>query len=178
MAHVISSREKTISFITIAVIISVFFYNILAVPLADKYRVLNAKIGKQELELNKAYHLIENRDRIENEYKGLFSKAKEDEGKKSKDEIIYGTLREMQNAIKYANLTLTDIKPELTKKIEGHEVVPLVMKAEGTINEIAKFLHYIGNSMNFVSIETFQISPKNTASPKLELKLTINRFIF
>ena len=171
----ISKREKIIGVIAAIIVFSGFAYKLILANVVNQYQSLNKEIDKARLELQRANRLLSNQKQIEDTYNKLFAEKK---SLKTDNEIVFDVLSEIQAASKSANINLTDIKPQAAKKIDGFAVLPIDLKAEGSIKELTKFLYSLINSQNFIKIETFQIAPKSSYNPTLELRLSINKFNF
>lgn len=171
----ISKREKIIGAVAVTVVLSGLVYKLILANAINQYQALNKEIVKARLDLERANRLLSNQKQIEDAYSKVFAEKKSN---KTENEIVFDVLSEIQAASKGANINLTDIKPQAAKKTGGFAVLSIDLKAEGSVKEITKFLYSLINSQNFIKIETFQISPKSSTNPTLELRLSLNKFNF
>jgi hypothetical protein len=158
MQKLISKREKTTLYLTIAVIIFAIFFNFLIAPALSKYDNLNREVKVNSAKLKKYRWLLAQKDIIQNKYKS-FSVSPKLPG--AQEDNLLATLATLEEMAKNAALRIIDVRPERQNfERNRRKEITIELKTEGPMESYLRFIYDIENSLLLLRIKEFQLTAK------------------
>lgn len=152
-----TKREKTLIYLTAAIIIFSVLLNILILPLLNKYELLNKEINIARARLIRYTRLLSQKENIEKEYGKLLSDVKLSDRQQDAPMAI---LSELENLAKAANVRIIDIRPQSQQGKAAHRQVLVDFRTEGDMQGHMKLIYNIENSLLLLKIKRFRLSSK------------------
>ena len=157
MQRILSKREKSILYITVAVIFLGIGFNLITETVLKKNDALNKEIAITRIKLKKYSWLLANREAIHNKYNKFAQGADLPQEKGKRSGTLVATLSELETVAKESNIRIIDLRPQAQKEADSLKkrgFAPLILP-KGTYTIVC-----IGN-----------LSDQKTAKPLLsELK--------
>lgn len=154
---ILTKRERVILFLTFGVIIFSLIFNFIFMPLKNRFSSLNQQILSNRIKLEKSLKLLKERERIKARYTEISSLIKKDI---SEEEILAGTLSELENFANTSGFRITDIRPQSPKISATHKEFLIEIRGEGGIKGFLRFMYELENSTYLLKIKRFQLNPK------------------
>ena len=160
MAKVLTKREKSVFFITVAVVIFSLVFHFLIAPVINDNDILNKEINVAQSKLRKYLRLLSQKDNIEKAY-NQFSSAFSI--KDAQDDKQVEVLSELERLAKDANIRIIDIRPSLNvfSGSSAYKETLVDFRAEGNMEGFTKFIYEIENSLSLLKIRKLQLSTKS-----------------
>lgn len=147
-----------ILYVAAAILILSLGFNLLISPILAKNDGLNKEINLTKAKLHKYAGILSRKELISRRYNGLFAGLND---KSLKPGSAAGSLSELEDAAKSANIRIIDIRPEGAAKISALSKGELSeLRTEGAIEDYFKFIYSIENSSSLLSIKKIQLKVK------------------
>ncbi len=161
MAKILTKREKFSLFTAAGVIIFAVFFNLIIMPLIDKFESLGKETMIARAKLNKYLWLLSQKGEIEKEYKQFFP-AVSSLGREQ--DPFTAVLSELENIAKSSNIHILDVRPQAQKKSAKHKEITVDLRAEGELKDYMRFIYNIESSIFLLKVKRIQLNAKsNTA---------------
>jgi len=170
----LSKRERTIFYVTIAVIGLGLLDRLILSPILGKIDHLNETITTQEETIAQSLLIVTQEKRIDSEgdlYASFLSKSQKEE------KVITAFLKEVETLAKQSSVYLIDIKPS-GKDTEGiSKKYFLKLNFEAQMEQVINFFHNVTNYEQLIKVEGYQLGPKSKGSSVLSCGITISKAI-
>lgn len=161
MLKALSKRERTILFITIALILFSLFFKLFIEPLLNKNEELSSEIRLTQSRLKKYLLLLNQADYLKNAY------AKISPGENTPQPGLDSSLNilaEIEKLAQGANLKIIDLRPQVQGNLSVQKESRLELHVEGDMESCLKFIYNIENSLLPLEVKKFQLSAKPGSS--------------
>jgi len=170
----LSKRERRIAYISIAIIVCIFFDKVVFSPVMNKLGSLNGEILIQEKKLEKSMHILLQEDSITSEYKKFAQHIKQEQ---SDEETIATLLSSIEKMANNASVFLVDMKPTPVEKSEFYKKYTVKIEAETEISHLADFIYQLEESAQLLRVSEFRLSPKKKESPVLKIYMAVTEVL-
>jgi hypothetical protein len=158
MKKSLTKRESLILYLTIFLVIFAILFNFLILPVITKINNVNREIKLVQAKLNKYSLLLSRKDYIQNQY-SKFSSVQVPLGQR--EDSLVGTLKELENLARQANIRIIDIRPQgPSKNLTSYQETLVDLKTEGAIEGYFNFIYHLENSPVLLRINKFQLTAK------------------
>lgn len=161
MAKILTKREKINLFITLGVIASAIVFNLIIMPVYDKFEALGKEIMITRAKLIKYLQLLSQKDAIEKKYKQFSSAINLPE---QEHNPFVEVLSELEGIAISSNIHILDVRPQSQSKAAKYKEIMVDLRTEGQMKDYMKFIYDIENSISLLRIRKIQLNAKsNTA---------------
>lgn len=175
MLRILTKRESTILWLTVAVVIFAISFNFLSETVLKKNDTLNKEISVTRTKLKKYLWLLAHKESIQNKYKKFTSLT--DLTRETKKDTLVTVLSELETMAQGSNIRILDLRPQGQKDLDLYREALVDLRTEGTIEDYLKFIYNIENSLSLLRIKRLQLNAKpNTQA--LEGNFSISRSTF
>ncbi len=157
MQRLISKREKTFLFVTLAVILFSMAFTFLISPLLKRADILNKEIKRTRLKLKKYAYLLSQETELKEKYDQFVSRQHVLDTAENPAVSILSILEALA---KEANIRIIDIRPQTSGAAQPHKETLIDLRTEGLMGGYLKFLYSIENSLTLLDIKRFQLNAK------------------
>jgi NhaP-type Na+/H+ or K+/H+ antiporter len=173
MIKTLTKREKTIFFVTIAVIIFAVIFNFLLSPVLTKGADLNKEIRAAKIKLKKYTRLLVQKKNIELKSQKFSAAVRASE----KEDPLVAALSELEAIARDSGVRIVDIRPQglsAGRAQAAYKEALIDFRSEATMESYLKFIYNLEHSLTLLKIKKFQLSAKpNSAS--LEGAFTVSQ---
>ena len=170
----LSKRERTIFYVTIAIVGLGFMDKFILSPIFKKITHLTEVIDEQEKEIRQSMIIVSEEDRIEEEtkiYKSYLSASQTEE------KAITEFLKEVENIAKQSSVYLVDMKPT-AKSEDGASTKYFVrLNFEAQMEQVMNFFYYVSMFQQLIKIDEYQLRPKTEGSSIISCDLLISKAV-
>jgi len=170
----LSKRERYILYISIAVIIAVFFDRVVLRQVRNRLNKLNSEILIHEKRLQRSLYIASQEEAISKEHKRYTEYVKQtysDEEEKSK------LLSEIEKLARKSSVFLADIKPGPVKEAGPYKEYTVEIETESKISFLADFIYQLEKSPRLLRVKDFRLTPKKKGSATLKVRMTITEIL-
>lgn len=170
----LTKKEKKIFYVASAVVLLMVFDKLVVTPVFLKMRLLNQQIVEKETEIKKNMRLLAQKDHIlalKNKYKGFLTD--EDDT----DVIKQSLIKDVESLANKTSIYLIDIKPTGIRDEGGVKKYNAGLNFEAEMEEVTDFIHNIESSKSFLTIKSYQITPKMKNSSIAKCSMTISKIV-
>lgn len=157
MQRLISKREKTILFVTLAVILFSGVFTFFLSPLLKRADILNKEVKRARLKLKKYAYLLSQETQLKEKYDQFVSRQHLLGVAENPDVSVLSVL---ETLAKEANIRIIDIRPQTPRAAQQYRETSIDLRTEGTMEGYLKFLYSIENSLILLDIQRFQLNAK------------------
>jgi len=157
MQRLISKREKTILFVTLAVILFSVVYTFFISPLLKRADILNKEIKRARLKLKKYAYLLSQETQLKEKYDQFVSRQHLLD---VTENPAISALSILEALAKEANIRIIDIRPKTPRAAGQYRETAIDLRTEGTMEGYLKFLYSIENSLTLLDVQRFQLNAK------------------
>jgi Tfp pilus assembly protein PilO len=169
----LSKREKTVLYVTVAIVSLVALDRLIIYPVYTKIISLNKEIKESEAGINRDLRILSQQERILLETKKYASFLANPE---SEEEAMTSFLKEIENLANKSSLYIVDMKPGGTKVDKDKtKRFQLILSCEGQMEQVIEFMYNVENMDLLVTIDRYQISPKSKDSTIVQCAITISK---
>lgn len=174
MTRVLNPREKKIFIITVGILIFSLFFRILIVPLWKHYDRLNDEITLTRSKLVRCLKLLSQKDKIQQRFNSF---AAQSGIINSGADPLVAMLAELERLAAETNIKIIDVRPQGSYQAKGgfKELITDI-RAEGSMEGLARFIYQVENSLALFRIKRLQINAKANSS-NLEFALSVSHFL-
>jgi len=169
----LSAKERILLVVCIVLAAMALTYNLVIEPLIVSWAALDEKIDAKSSLLKKNVRLLGMAKMLESEhlkYEGFIETGENEERELRK------TLAEIENLSKKSNCRIVNVKPFASKTIGNYKEISFEVTAEGSIDELSRFLYEIEASGAYLRVKRFTLMSKH-ASEGLRGTFLIARII-
>ncbi len=170
----LSKREKYIVYISITIIVAVFFDRAVLHPLANRIKKLNREILLQEKRLERSLYILSQENLVVSEHKKYTQHVKQS---RSDEEEKSELLSEIEKLARKSSVFLRDIKLDLTEKIGPYKQYTVAIEIESKIDYLVDFIYQVENSPRLLRVKNFYLTPKKKKSSVLKAQVTITELL-
>lgn len=166
----LSKREKMALYAAVAVLsITVMDRGIFS-PFLSKMKSLDSDIQKKEKEIKNSLHVLGLKNRITAE---ILQYASYIGGAQSEEEQVTLLLKEIEVLASKSSVYLIDMKPAGAKNIGSCVKYMVTVNIESAMDKLIDFMYAVESSSKLLTIQKYQVSPKNQDSSVAKCTMTI-----
>jgi len=173
MQRILTSRERTVLYLTIAVVIFGVIFNLLYEPIIGKNRNLNKEIDAAQGKLKKYLLLLSQKNYIMKKFGKYYTSANA-QNVESNTEKFVDAFTEIERLAKDSGVFIADIRPQSQDKPDSYKETLINLRTEGAIEGYLKFIYNTENSPFLLRITRLQLTSKLN-SQNLEGNFTISQ---
>ena len=170
----LTKRERYITYISIAIVVCVFFDKAVFTPVMDKLESLNAEIIIQEKKLQKSMQILLQEDYISSEYKEFAQHIKQE---RSDEEAIAILLSNIEKMAKNSSVSIIDMKPAPVEKLEFYKRYTIGVEVEAKIGHLADFIYQLEKTPQLLRVGEFRLSPKKKETAVLRIHMVVTEIL-
>ena len=170
----LSKREKLIFYLTVLFVSLTLLDRMVISPISSKMQSLNKEIQEKETGIIKNLRILAQKDRISaesNKYSGFLDVPK------SEEEETTALLKEIESLANKSTIYIVDMKPAGVKEIGSSKRYMVNLNCEAQMEHITDFMYNIENSRKLLTIDKYQISPKERVSSIAKCSMTISKIV-
>jgi len=171
----LSSRERKILYVVIALLFVLFGYHGVFQPVLSKLGGLDEEIFVFQMKLRKGRIFLRQRDEILEEAQKYPNLERIEAG--SDEEELARLLNYIEQTARNAQVSLSDVKPQQVKSDKVSKSYVVELGAESLLNQLIEFIYQLQNSPQLLMIERIEMSPKEDNSPLLRSFVVIKRVV-
>lgn len=156
-----TEREKTISYLVIALIISALIFNFLIEPLFKRWNGVDREIKLVKVKLQKAILITKQKDEIAQEYIAYADKLKP---KGSDEQEMTYILNELEILARKAGLKIVNMRPKPPVDKESYKRFIVEIETESDMSCLMRFVYDIKNSAQLLKVDRLNLSTKSSQS--------------
>lgn len=161
MPRILTVREKTITYLTVGLIVFSILFNFLIAPVLRSYEALDKEIIVTRMKLTKYLKLLSQKDRIQQKFNDLASQT---DLSGEQGEPLVAMLSELEKLAKNANIKIVDIRPQSSGASTGaYKELVVDIRTEGAMEGYVRFIYEVENSLALLRVKRFQFSAKQNA---------------
>lgn len=165
--------QKVIGLILIMVMMVALFWFLVLDPIKTEITATEAKLQQLQREKERLDQLKRNRAIVLAQLEKLKRQLLIAQEKLPQDAEIPSLLQRIHNQGKTAGLEITTFQRNPDQKQQFYVEIPVKMNMEGTYDELANFLYYVGRMTRIVNMKNLSMSRNSTGmSPDGELSVT------
>ncbi len=166
----LAKREKMVLYTAVAVLsITVMDRGIIS-PFLSKIKSLDTDIQKKEKEIKNALHVLGLKNRISAE---IVQYASYIGGAQSEEEHVTLLLKEIEIIASKSSVYLVDMKPAGAKNTAACVKYMVTVNIESAMDKLIDFMYAIESSNKLLTVQKYQVSPKNQDSNVAKCSMTI-----
>lgn len=170
----LSKREKTVFYSTVAVVSVMAFDRLFLSPVFDKLRSLDKKIRETEATIKKNMHIVALQEKITAESAKYSSLAS---GLEMGEEEATSILKEIETIANKSSVYLVDLKPGELKNVGTSKKYTANLNCEAQMEQVVDFMYNIESSPLLLTIEKYQISPKEKDSSIARCSMSVSKVL-
>lgn len=170
----LSKRERTIFYMTVAVVGLGVMDKFVLSPILHKITHLTEVIMQQEEEIKQSLIIKSEENRIVEEtkaYKPYLSQALTEE------KTITEFLKEVENIAKQSSVYLIDMKPTVKNEDVASSKYFVRLNFEAQMEQVMNFFYHVSTFNQLIKIEEFQLRPKTEGSSIISCDMSISKAI-
>lgn len=171
----LSKREKTLFYLTVAVISLSLLFNFAFRPVATAWSRLNRQILDKEIKLKKNIRYLTQKNEIAGifqDYTGFMNK-----GRAPDEEEVTALLNEVERQARDAQIHINNIRPKPTKLFNFYTKYILELSCEASIADCIKFIYNLQKSAQLVRVETLKLTSMGKDTPLLRVQMLITKVL-
>ena len=153
----LAQRERRLLTLTLVVVGSVLIYIQLVDPRVARALDLRTQIRAAEADLAETKSLIRNGDEIRSQSDALNLIEIQDEVQGSEETERNRFYSEVERLAQGARMTVIDIRPQRDRMLGSFQLLRLNMLVEGNAEQVARFLHRVGDSTQWMRVDQLSI---------------------
>lgn len=166
----LSKKEKRLFYITVTIVVCVFFANLVFNPVMNKLESFNGKISLEEKKLEKSMYILSQEAAISSEYKKFAQSIKQEQ---SDEEAIASLLSGIEKMAGSVSVFILDMKPNPVEKSEFYKKYSVKIEAEAKISNLTDFIYQLENSPKLLRVSDFRLTPqKKETILKIDMTVT------
>ena len=169
-----SNREKMILYGAAFFISIALLDRVVVGPIVDKMDSLNREIHEREVSIKRNLRILAYKDRISSEYAKYTGYLEDFE---SEEEEITSFLKEVETIANESAIYLIDMKPRGLQSVGSSMQYLVSLTCEAEMESIIEFMYNIENSEKLLTIEKYDISPKEKGSSSTQRTITISKSV-
>ena len=171
----LAKREKVLLSICIILATIAIAYSLAIEPVIVHWKTLNNQIESKAILLIRNTKLLNMYKTLKEEYVQYrdFIKVSENEERE-----LAKALGEMENISKKSSCYIANVKPRTSKKLGSYKEISFEVTAEGSINELSRFMYEIETSKEYLRIRRFIITSKSGPARRLKGTFLISKILF
>ena len=170
----LSSKEKKIFWVAVALITSMFVDSAIVLPVSKTLAALNTSLREQESAIRKGMNVLLHKNGIIAESREYMAYSVE---AKNPEEEMVGLLKEVEAVAEKSGVNLIYVKPTSVKDEKGIKKYYCTLECEAPMEPVATFFYDIESSTKLLKIEKYQIQPKNKGSSIARCTVTIYKTV-
>ena len=170
----LSKREKYIIYITIVVVVAIFFDRVIARPVLKRLGELSRELTVQQKRLQHATQILSEEALITGEHDKFVQGLKQDG---SEEEEVAALLSEIEKLATKSAVCLANIKPRLTESTEQYKKYIVGVDLESEITKLVDFIYQLEKSPSLLRIKEFYLIPKKEGSDILKARMLITKIL-
>ena len=170
----LNRRERLVAYLCISLAVFWLFEHFIFRSLSGRLQELNQEIRAMEVKLARGMQAQRHRDDITREYKTFESYHTL---KGSDEENIVEFLRELERISKESELSVSNIKPQVTNKQNLYKEYLIEMRAECSMEGLKMFLYRLNNSVLLMRVEKMTMNLKDENVDILRVNMVISGMV-
>jgi len=166
----LSKREKQIGFISLALVLCIFFDKVVFSPVKERLKNLNSQILVQEKKLVKSRRILSQEDLIIDEYEKYTQNIRQDS---SNEEEIASLLSVIEKIANDSFVSIVDMKPSNVENFKFYNKYVVRIEAEAKIGYLADLIYQLEKSPLLLRVTELRLSPKQKEFSVLRIYITI-----
>jgi len=170
----LSKRERGILYGAVLFVSFVILDNTIVKPIAEKLHTLSQEIISREAGIKKSIRILAQKNRIEAEtekYRDFLSSSL------SVEEGMTLLLKEIEGLANSASVYLVDVKPSTIQDEGLSRRFKVTVNFEAQMEQTSSFMHSLEVSEKFLTVESYQLSPKSKDSSIAKCNMLISKLI-
>ena len=169
----LSKRERRAVYISIALIVCVFFDKVVFRPVTHKLESSNGEIFIQEKKLEKSMQILAEEDSLTSEYKKFTQNIKQTQSDEETIATLLGSIEKMASSV---SVLLVDMKPSVVEKSEFYKKYSVKIEVDAKMNNLVDFIYQLENSPQLLRVAEFRAAPQKKEFV-LKVYLTITEIL-
>ena len=170
----ITSREKKITGVTLALIFIYGGFNFIFKPIKQKEAILDEEIQAEIKLLNKDFLAVKKEKQLKREYENLLVPFRQ---QNSDEEEMSVLLSQMQTLATQTGLRIVDIKPQKSRKTEFCKFLPLSLSLEGYYSDVIRFLYVVQATPYSLGVDELFLEFKPSQRNVLTCRIDLSRIL-
>lgn len=170
----LSKREKSLFYITVAIILLSLVYNFTIKPLGEKWDRLNSQALSKEIELKRNLRYLKQKDKVEDIYLKYAEYVKK---KGSDEEEMSSFLNEVEKEASATGIHIADIRPKPIKDSAFYKKCMLELTCEATMEKHIEFIYNLQKSSQLIRVEKLKLTSQGKDIPLLKAQMLITRIL-
>ncbi len=157
----LSKKEKRIFFIAFLLVGGAFVDRVIVMPVITTLSTLNNSIRDQETAIRKSMNMLLHKEAIIEESREYAAYSVES---RNPEEEVVGVLKEVESVAEKSGVSLVYVKPGTMRQDKAAKYYYANLECEAPMEQMATFFHSLESSGKLLTIEKYQIQPKNKDS--------------
>ncbi|MCK4912714.1 MAG: type 4a pilus biogenesis protein PilO [Candidatus Omnitrophica bacterium] len=170
----LSRREKQIGFISLVLVVSIFFDKVIFSPVKERLKNLNGQIVVQEKKLAKSRRILSQDDLILKEYEKYAQGIKQDNSNEEEVASLLSIIEKMAND---SFVSVVDMKPSNVESHKFYKKYVIRIEAEAKIGYLADLIYQLEKSPQLLRVTELRLFPKKKESSALRIYMTITQVL-
>lgn len=153
----LTSREKTILYILVAVVAAALSYGLLLEPAFKRWHSLDSQILLLKAKLQKALSLIKDKESIDSEYMRYAQRLRSSGG--DDHEVTY-MLNTLESIARASGVKIVNMQPKPLRDRDFYKEFSVELDAESNMQSLMKFIYDIRNSPILLKVDRLRLNAK------------------
>jgi len=153
----LSKRERRAVYISIALVVCVFFDRAVFRPVTRKIESSNGEITIQEKKLEKSLQILAEESSITTEYNKFTQNIKQALSDEETTAALLSSIEKMASSV---SVTLVDMKPTAVEKTEFYKKYSVKLEVDAKMNNLVDFIYQLENFPQLLRVSEFRITPE------------------
>ena len=169
----LSKRERQTAYISIVLVVCVFFDRAVFRPVMQKIENSNGDISIQEKKLEKSMQILSEEDSLTGEYKKFTQNIKQTQSDEEAMAVLLSNIEKIANSV---SVPLIDMKPSVVEKSEFYKKYSVKIEVDSKINNLVDFIYQLENSPQLLRISELRATPQKKES-FLKVYMTVTEIL-
>lgn len=168
----LAKKEKIGVILAIIIVCFALVDRLVVNPINNRIKLIGQDIKVNEKELSLGMRNLSQKEIIQKQY---FQNVSNLQNSGSDEETIAGMLSRIEGLARITNVSLVDIKPQSTQKIDFYKQYNVEITIEATMEDIVRFIYQLNAAPELLRVEKLRLNLKDKKSPYLKALVNISR---
>jgi len=154
----LNQREKNILIVCVVVAFGAAVYVMVIEPAATYWKTQNGELEAKIGQFEKDKRILNTYKKFGSEYSRYQDFVVSSSGEEEESRKVLG---EIERISKESSCYVSNVKPQMSKKIDRYKEIFFEITTEGNIGQITKFLYSVETSTERLRVKRFTIIPKS-----------------
>jgi Tfp pilus assembly protein PilO len=170
----LSTREKRIFFVCLAVIAFYVVYYFGYQGIKEEIKAQQASILQSEKDLRRYAHTVRSEKTIEQRLKSYENLLKQ---KESDEQEMTKVLSDIEAVADKVSIKIINMEPQKIKRVDFYNYFSVDVQAEGPLKKVCEFLYALESTTNYFYVDELRIEKYAARADTLKCQLVVSRIL-